>query len=146
MPKGKAKKPAKLSRRDITDAQVSALNERIGSLESEVDELEEAICPRVAARLLALERAVGIAKPAGPSVFQYDEKFRAANGLGPSGIKQAAAPVGRSPCTVVQTDAVARKLHVALGGTNWDALSPASRYSNRRKAYEIIHIVQSVMG
>jgi len=131
MPKGKAKKPAKLSRHDITDAQVSALNERIESLESEVDELEEAICPRVAARLLALERAIGTAKPAGPNVFQPASKI---------------ASVGRSPCTFVQIDAVARKLHVALGGTDWIALSPAIWDSNRRKAHEIIHIVQSVMG
>ena len=128
MPKGKAKKPAKLSRQDITDAQVSALNERIESLESEVDELEEAICPRVAARLLALERAIGTAKPAGPSVVQPGSK------------------IGRSPCTDAQIDAVARKLNAVLGYTGWHLIQAEDRVKLRRKAHEIIHIVQSVMG
>lgn len=120
-------------------------------VQNQIAALEEAICPRVAARLLALERKVGLAPEPGPSSF-------------PPGTKQPAEPASardiferildnqlaqpetkRPPCTSSQIDAVARKINKVLGKQQWNEYDAEMRQKLRDKAHLIIHAVLGVM-
>lgn len=59
MAKAKKKPAKKLSRLDILGATVTALGARLEAADRAIDDLDEAICPRVAARLQAIEKIVG---------------------------------------------------------------------------------------
>ena len=108
----------------IQDRQLAAMVK----IENQVKALEEAICPRVAARLTALERAVGKDVEAPPTTTK------------PQGT------AGRPSCTLGQIDAVARKINKIMGAPEWMNQEPEARDFHRRLAHKIIHAVQEVMG
>lgn len=137
MLKGKTKKPAKTQRLTEIETEldgisedlgraaeaVSELNGRVSYQAMRINKLEDAICPRVAARLLALERKIGLAKPAGPKVVE--------NVFG-----------GRKPCTQQQIENVARDMHPVLAPDfPWSSLPESTKKRCYEKAHKIIHIV-----
>ena len=123
-------------------------------LENQVKALEEAICPRVAARLTALERFVGLAKPQGPAVMPIPPKEEHGN---TNALDKLAADLGltrggagrptnnpdtkRPPCTSTQVDAVARLVNRILGRKPWQDYTPGERKVMREEAHAIIHAV-----
>ena len=118
-------------------------------LQHQVRALEEAICPRVAARLTALERKVGLAPPAGPSHHAPEHMSLhdlITGSLRTGSNEQTRVPTRRKSCTSGQVDAVARKINAIMGGKPWIEQSPIERSVHRGMARRLIHAVLDVMG
>lgn len=154
MPKGKTKtKPKKLDRFDILTAQVETLSRRIALIDEDLDDhdaaltrLDDAICPRVAARLTALERLhkdqyshdTGVNRPAQPPKDTLDANAKAKRDY----ILGSARPT----CTLEQVTQVAIKLNAILRNVPWDKLPAPAQNMMIARAHWLIHAVQSVMG
>ncbi len=176
MAKAKKKPAKKLSRLDILDAALTSLGIRLDAADQAIDSLDEAICPRVAARLQALERDVlhaaqlnvkledriaKIEQSPAPTINSgtpfisrgslSDLASRLSESLANTDKAEptpskSANTASRPACTPGQVDAVARKINAVMGAPDWIKQSPESRQIHRRLAHKIIHAVLSVMG
>ncbi len=161
-------KVKKRSRKNVVDATLIALTSRLDAADHAIDALDEAICPRVAARLTALERIA--------EQFKADDhaKALAIRELGVfarrfAGLEQqvqelaktvtrrayAEAPTKQTPTTNYRAytyggdpgyiERVAIKLNEVSGiGIPWEQIPEEAKVALCEKCRRIIEIVQTV--
>ncbi len=140
MPKGKTKKPAQpakhVSRREFDDAK-EFLAIRLTAQANQIAALNEAICPRVAARLTALERAVKA---------QYCDRPAPAAKAAPQTGSGTATNRAPSVINMRHVETVARRINTLMKGPTWEDQTTDERMFHRELTQKIIRIVLGVVG